>query len=415
MAQFIDRRPNGRHKSAVNRQRFIRRFKNQIRQAVRQAITKRHVTDIEAGEKITIPTKDISEPTIYHGIGGVREVVYPGNTDFLTGDRIKRPANEDALQGNEASDTGEGLDDFNFELTKEEFLDMFFDDLALPHLVKKQLNQAPSHKLIRAGFSAYGTPSNLNIIRTFRGAIGRRIALSAPYKKRLQQIIEQPETGSEEKGNNKTIPNEIEFLKKKIHSFPRIEALDLRYNNRIKQPNPSTQAVMFCLMDVSGSMDEEKKDMAKRFFILLYLFLTRNYEKIDIVFIRHHTVAKEVDEKEFFYSRETGGTVVSSALDLMKKIIQERYPIAYWNIYCAQASDGDNWNADSPYCQELLLKYLIPTMQYYAYIEIKPRQHQSLWEAFLTVKEKCPNFAMEHIENIEDIYPVFHDLFKRQT
>ena len=104
---------------------------------------------------------------------------------------------------------------------------------------------------------------------------------------------------------------------------------------------------MFCLMDVSGSMDEERKDIAKRFFILLYLFLTRNYERIEVVFIRHHTIAKEVDEDEFFHSRESGGTVVSSALKLMQEIIRERYPLTEWNIYAAQASDGDNWDDDS--------------------------------------------------------------------
>jgi uncharacterized sporulation protein YeaH/YhbH (DUF444 family) len=86
-----------------------------------------------------------------------------------------------------------------------------------------------------------------------------------------------------------------------------------------------TQAVMFCIMDVSGSMDESRKDTAKRFFILLYLFLKRVYDKIEVVFIRHHTAAAEVDEDEFFHSRESGGTVVSSALHLLDKIIDERY------------------------------------------------------------------------------------------
>src|SRR3989338_6106597 len=129
---------------------------------------------------------------------------------------------------------------------------------------------------------------------------------------------------------------------------------------------------MFCVMDVSGSMDEAKKEIAKRFFILLYLFLTKNYETIELVFIRHHTTAKEVNEKEFFYSRETGGTVVSSALELMRDIILYRYSSADWNIYGAQASDGDNWNNDSPRCADILMRDIMPYVQYFAYVEIMP-------------------------------------------
>ena len=207
----------------------------------------------------------------------------------------------------------------------------------------------------------------------------------------------------------------VAFLKKKIHAVPFIDTLDLRYNNRVRVPAPSTQAVMFCIMDVSGSMDEAKKEVAKRFFILLYLFLTKNYQKIELVFIRHHTSAKEVSENDFFYSRETGGTVVSSALELLNQIIAKRYHPKAWNIYVAQASDGDNWNADSPYCLELLRDNIMPMIQYFAYIEIMPRHHQSLWEMYLHVAEQYPQFAMENIDTVADIYPVFRALFKRKT
>jgi uncharacterized protein len=219
-------------------------------------------------------------------------------------------------------------------------------------------------------------------------------------------------------GNNETIEEltlQIDKLKNKINKIPFIDTFDLRYNNRIRQHAPTTQAVMFCIMDVSGSMDRIKKDIAKRFFILLYLFLKRNYEKIDVIFIRHHTSAKEVDEQEFFYSRETGGTVVSSALGLSAKILQERYDPLAWNIYFAQASDGDNWNADSPHCGKILLENLMPFTQYYAYIEIMPRLHQSLWDIYLTVKKQFPNFSMQTIHGVQDIYPVFRELFKRHT
>jgi hypothetical protein len=198
--------------------------------------------------------------------------------------------------------------------------------------------------------------------------------------------------------------------------IPFLDDFDLKYNNVIEVPRPSTSAVMFCLMDVSGSMTQDIKDMAKRFFILLYMFLKRNYQKIDVVFIRHHTTASEVDEQTFFYSRETGGTLVSSALRLMNEIIHERYPQESWNIYAAQASDGDNWADDSPACRELLIQKILPKLQYYTYVEITPRDHQALWYAFEDVAKRHPDrFAMQQIESLQDIYPVFHRLFEKKA
>jgi len=166
-------------------------------------------------------------------------------------------------------------------------------------------------------------------------------------------------------------------------------------------------------MDVSGSMDQATKDMAKRFYILLYQFLTRTYKNIEVVYIRHHTQAKEVDEQEFFYSQETGGTIVSSALKLMDDIIRERYAQGDWNIYAAQASDGDNWADDSPHCSEILRSRILKQVRYYAYIEITTRAHQSLWREYQAIAAQNENFAIQHIRGVEDIYPIFRELFKK--
>jgi uncharacterized protein len=207
---------------------------------------------------------------------------------------------------------------------------------------------------------------------------------------------------------------EIDRLRTRIAALPFIDTFDLRYQSFKKLPEPTSKAVMVCIMDVSGSMDQVRKNLAKRFFILLYLFLQRNYDKIDVVFIRHHTIAQEVDEQEFFYSRETGGTVVSSALNLAYDILKERYDSSVWNIYAAQASDGDNWDSDSTVCRDLLIEKLMPLMRYYAYVEITPRQHQSLWYAYQEVMSAHRHFAMQEIDGAEDIFPVFRELFKRQ-
>lgn len=418
MAHIIDRRLNGRNKSAVNRQRFLHRFKGQIKKAVTDAIAGRSITDMDNGEKITIPSKDISEPVFSHGRGGARESVHPGNRDFISGDSIDRPE-QGGKGGGKAGNSGEGMDDFVFEISREEFLGFFFEDLALPNLVKTQLSTQVKHKMVRAGYTSDGTPANINIIRSLRGAQGRRIALSAPHRMKLQEAEIELEallkTGREDTARAIELREEILRLKAKIENIPFIDTFDLRFNNRIRQPKPTTQAVMFCVMDVSGSMDQARKDIAKRFFILLYLFLTRTYEKIQLVFIRHHTIAMEVTEDDFFHSRETGGTVVSSALELMHKIIQERYPTSDWNIYAAQASDGDNWSDDSPYCRDIMINSIMPCVQYFAYIEITADQRQSLWREYETVKATFPNFAMREIENLADIFPVFRDLFKKQA
>ena len=419
MTQLIDRRQNAGKKSTVNRQRFLRRYKTQIKRAVSEAVGKRSITEIDKGEQITIPAKDISEPRFLGGRGGKREQVLPGNDTFIRGDRIQRPSGQSGDGGGgEASNTGAGEDDFVFQLSREEFLELYFEDLELPLLVKKELARITTLKTIRAGVTSSGIPSNINVLRSMKQATGRRVALASPYKQELkvqEEELERLLALSKQKPHElEKVKEEIERLKKRISAVPFIDTLDLRYNNRVRVPSPSTQAVMFCVMDVSGSMDEPKKDIAKRFFILLYLFLTKNYDKIELVFIRHHTSAKEVNEQDFFYSRETGGTVVSSALELLHQIIEARYHPAAWNIYVAQASDGDNWNADSRYCLELLDEKIMPLLQYFAYIEIMPRHHQSLWDVYQQVQQHYPNFSMENIDDVVDIYPVFRELFKRK-
>ncbi len=417
MLQIIDRRNDSKNKSAVNRNRFIRRFKGQIRNAVRDAIARRKVADIDNGEKVGIPAKDISEPQFRHGKGGRWSVVQPGNERFITGDEFDRPP-EGKGGASGASQDGEGVDDFAFTLSREEFLDIFFDDLALPRLVKTQLTRISEYKRVRAGFTSTGVPTNINVVRSLRGATGRRLAAGGPYQKALralrEELAELERCGAGDSERVGELRHEIARLLRRLEGLPFIDTFDLRYNSRIRIPAPSTQAVMFCLMDVSGSMDEEKKQIAKRFFMLLYLFLTRTYDQIEIVFIRHHTQAQEVDEDDFFHARETGGTVVSSALELMHRIVCERYASNVWNIYCAQASDGDNWDADSPKCRELLESRIVPLVQYYAYIEIAEGEPQNLWREYAKVKANHPQcFAMQQIGGLTDIYPVFRELFRK--
>ncbi len=418
MVRIIDRRFDSKKKSAVNRQRFVRRFKHQIRRAVSDAIQGRSIRDLDNGEQVSIPARDLAEPSMHHGRGGIWEQVFSGNDQFASGDLINRPLGGAGGSGKgKASNEGEHEDDFVFHLSRDEFLDLFFEDLELPRLIRTQLARVTEYKTQRAGFTSDGVPANINIVRSLRGALGRRLALGSPYAARLREIQAELDEALTRYGEDseevRALQEEIGLLRVKIDRIPFIDSFDLRYNNRIRVPRPTTQAVMFCVMDVSGSMDEERKATAKRFFMLLYLFLTRTYEHIDVVFIRHHTVAKEVDEEEFFHSRESGGTVVSSALVLMRDIIRERYANGQWNIYGAQASDGDNWDNDSPICRRLLDAEIMPWCQYFAYIEITAGEPQNLWREYEKLIGEREGFAMQRIESPADIYPVFRELFKK--
>ncbi|WP_286235483.1 YeaH/YhbH family protein [Thalassotalea sediminis] len=421
MANFIDRRLNGKNKSSVNRQRFIRRYKSQIKKSVEQAINKRGVTDTDSGESIIIPKKDLSEPIFHQGKGGVKDRVHPGNDQYSTGDRIKRPPQQSGQgtgQG-EASNSGEGEDDFVFSISKDEYLNLLFEDLELPNLEKNQLDKLIDYKTVRSGYCAEGVPANIDIVKSLQGSVARRIAMTSSKRKQLKALKQQLEELLADKLDHvtkvKALKKEIAALENKIASVPFIDTFDLRFRNYARQPVPTSKAVMFCLMDVSGSMDQATKDIAKRFYILLYLFLTRTYKTIDVVYIRHHTQAKEVDEQEFFYSQETGGTIASSALELMMDVINDRYNPREWNIYGAQASDGDNWADDSPHCYQLLMEKIMPVCRYFSYIEITQRAHQTLWHQYEKVAKANAHFAMQHIKSAEDIYPIFRELFKKNT
>jgi len=415
---IIDRRQQKRQKSAVNRQRFLKRFRKHIKEAVSDAVSKRSITDMDRGEEISIPKKDISEPIFHHGKGGSQRRVLPGNKDFIRGDRIDR-SGDGGRSGGKASNQGEGMDEFVFELNQQEFLDFVFEDLELPNLVRKQLKDSDSYNLVKGGYQRDGIPARLNIVQSLRGAKARRIALGGAIRREIKALEEELESLIDDEDaldRRKEIADGIDRSRRRLNQIPFLDDFDLRYNNMIRQPRPTTSAVMFCLMDVSGSMTQDIKELAKRFFVLLHLFLKRHYEKTEVVFIRHHTKADEVDEETFFYSRETGGTVVSSALELMQNIIRERYPTDSWNIYAAQASDGENWQDDSPRCRDLLVKSLLPLVQYFAYVEITSGQQQELWETYTEVLEKFPDrFAMRTVGDAADIFPVFHDLFERKS
>lgn len=431
MPIFIDRRLNPKDRSLGNRQRFLRRVRTELKRSVQEQIRAGKIAEVDGEHAISMPANGTDEPRFCEAKdSGRRQHVLPGNQRFTPGDQISKPGQGGGTGSSPGSQVAE--DDFRFVLSREEVLDLFFEDLELPDMVKLNLKEILACKPRRAGYSVSGSPTNISVARTMRNSHGRRIALRRPKREEVEAIlrelasleIEQEMDAGERYRRIIALREELDQLERRRRVIAFVDPVDIRFTRFDPQPQPNANAVMFCLMDVSGSMGEREKDLAKRFFVLLHLFLKRRYDRTELVFIRHTHTAQEVDEETFFYSTQSGGTVVSTALEEMQSIIAKRYPSQEWNIYAAQASDGDNLATDSERCLSLMDGEIMRLCQYFAYVEIIDERESeifgstdngtSLWRAYLAVKDKWRNFDMSRIARASDIYPVFRQLFTRQ-
>jgi uncharacterized sporulation protein YeaH/YhbH (DUF444 family) len=442
---IIDRRKNPKGKSLSNRQRFIRRAKKHLTERIHKNIVKRSITD-KGEESISIPTDGIQEPSFNNdGKTGDYDFVLPGNQDFIKGDTIEKPpaggGGGGAGQG-EASDSGGGEDEFQFSLTRDEYLDIVFEDLELPNLEEKNKENVTVWETHRSGYTTVGSPSQLNIEQSMIRSLGRRIALKFPKRKEIDKCEKEIERLEKEikhykeeikpmtknRAEIEELKLKIERLRKRHKAIPFIDPIDLRFNNFAKYPKPTSSAVMVCIMDVSASMGEREKELSKRFFLLLYLFLERKYENVDVIFIRHHTEAIECSEEDFFQSKETGGTVVSSGLLLANTILKERYSQAEWNAYIAQASDGDNFMSDIPILEETLVKHILPVVKFYTYVEIAGMYeqtrgfwaaaadaHTGMWKLYDSLHKQWPNLVSKKVKEAGEIIPVFREFFSKSS
>ncbi len=426
---IVDRRLNPSGKNLANRQRFMRRAKSLIRTAVHETTAGRSIKDADQEGEVSLPAQGVHEPSLHRSSsGGIRDHLLPGNKEYLEGDTIPRPQGGSGDGGSEGSPDGEGQDEFRFALSREEFVDLFLEDLELPDLAKRRLVNAEAVTWHRAGYSVTGSPANLALNRTVRNSLSRRIALRRPKTAEIQALrgeIAALTAERDEQARRLELEAELERKLRRTSLIPYIDPIDVRYKRFEAQPKPVAQAVMFCLMDVSGSMTEHMKDLAKRFYVLLYIFLKRRYKNVDVVFIRHTHQAQEVDEDTFFHSPETGGTVVSTALEEMQRVINERYSPDSWNIYAAQASDGDNTASDNDKTAALLVDVILPVCQYYAYLEVGPdseyfppsfiRRDSDLWQTYTAICHGGAPMAMRKVGHRRDIYPVFRELFAHKT
>ncbi|RZK00091.1 MAG: YeaH/YhbH family protein [Novosphingobium sp.] len=429
---IVDRRLNPGGKSLVNRQRFLRRAKALVQQAVRDSLKDRSIKDLEQEGEVTIPRDEVHEPSFRRGAsGGNREHILPGNKEYLSGDQIERPPGGGEGAGGHQ---GEGDDEFRFVLSREEFLDLFLDDLELPELAKKKLTSGEAEGVRQAGYSTSGSPSALSIGRTMRNSMSRRIALKRPRGEDMAKLEAEiarlealaKDTGADHAEELAKLREEYERLERRRKLITYVDPIDLRYRRFEPTPKPISQAVMFCLMDVSGSMTEHMKDLAKRFYALLHLFLKRCYRHLEVVFIRHTDRAEEVDEETFFYSRETGGTLVSTALEKMLQVMKDRYSPNDWNIYVAQASDGDNMPSDTAKTIALMADEIMPVAQYVAYLEVGREEDpmmamggplmraSDLWRSYGQIDGQNGKFVMRKVHHRREIYPVFRELFAKR-
>ncbi|AQS84769.1 MAG: YeaH/YhbH family protein [Acetobacter aceti] len=428
---IIDRRSNPHGKNLENRRRALERARGAVQKAVRDAVANGKIREIGDGKAVSIPADALHEPGFHRVFTqGERHIILTGNHEFSRGDKLRRPPSGGGGKGGgpgQAGTDGGGEDAYRFILSRDEFLDLFFDDLELPDLIKREISATETAAPSRAGLSNDGSPSQLDLGRTIRYSMARRIGLGRPKPAELDEIEARITELEEVRPLSSAQLEELEELREKrgnlrqrMNRIPWVDPVDLRYRRFAPTPKPSTRAVMFCLMDVSGSMTERMKDLAKQFFLLLHVFLEKRYKTLDVVFIRHAETAEEVDEETFFHDPRTGGTVVSTALEEMLQVQRARYPVQQWNIYVAQASDGDNSPSDTPQVVRLLGEEILPLVQYYAYIEVTGsgaiiRGETDLWQAYRSVAEKQPHLAIRQVSDRKEIFPVFRDLFARKT
>jgi uncharacterized sporulation protein YeaH/YhbH (DUF444 family) len=417
MSTLIDARHRGRDKSADNRARFLRRFKGLLRTKVADLAKQRSIRDSTQGAEVELSPNDISEPRFRHRAGsGAESRVLPGNERFTRGQTIPRrpPAGG---QGPGGGDPGEGdsEDVFRFALTRDEYLAILFDDLELPRLLRTQQADMTETRMRRAGYTRQGVPGTLAVPRTMKTSLARRIALAGSLREQLRMTRVRLET-LEQTPQQEQVPDEakalrahLEALENRLRTVPFLDELDLRYRASVPFQLPRTAAVMICLMDVSSSMDEDLKDIAKRFFLLLYLFLERKYERIELVFVRHTDDAEECDEREFFHGTKSGGTRVLAGLQKVSEIAN-RYASAQWNLYLAQASDGDAFGDDGARSAQFLSEHLCEQLRFAVYLGVGNEENSTLARNYRSVMDG-PNFSMAHAATRDQVYPAFRTLF----
>jgi uncharacterized sporulation protein YeaH/YhbH (DUF444 family) len=397
---FVDRRKTGRGKSLNNRQKLLDRVKESIRSAKPGDIDAGGMKSTGSGSQKTLanPVKiardALHEPTFHYDPGtGERDIVLVGNDTWERGDEFPIETSGQGGGGrSRGSGPGEdGEDDFIINISRTEFFDVFFEDCELPDLQETNEKDLPEAMWKPAGFQKEGNAAQLSVVRSYRNAIGRRRALTSDSRAELEELLEELEKLDEILEGNplnavasakwKELTLRVEELQTKISATPMFEKVDLRYRKSEKVQIKTADAALIMIMDISGSMDEEKKRTARKLFSLQYAFIKRKYPNTDLVFIYHTDTAEEVNEEEFFTTRKSGGTIVSPALQLAETIIKSRYDTRQTNIYLSYVSDGDNWDPDNAKVMEVMEGGLLNRLRHAVYAQVGNSYMPSMYGA----------------------------------
>jgi uncharacterized sporulation protein YeaH/YhbH (DUF444 family) len=441
---YIDRRKAGRGKSLPNRQKLIKRVKQFIKQASPQNIGN---SGVSSNNNTTSPVRvtgsALEEPRFAYARGGIDTIIVIGNKEYNRGDEIQVPDAEDGSAVGQPGESGE--DSFIVNVAKDEFLNLFFEDCELPNLTNEKYTEKLDKTQQPSGFSSVGSPAQLSVIRTYKQSLGRRWALMRPYKDELEELQKQLNDAEEKHKLEQTkelederskLEQKIIAIKEKIYFLNSFDKSDLRFRKKEAKPLKTVDAVLIMVMDISGSMDEYKKTIARRWFALLYAFIKKRYNNTELVFIAHTDEAFEMSEDDFFTTKMNGGTKVSSALELVNSIIKSRYDCNKTNIYISHASDGDNWDEDNEVVVSQMIgeDAIMEKTQMFSYIEVgKQRlgtagmwfsntltaanQNTSLWEAYdkarLKHSAKSRKMTLSIIETPDECYQVFKNVFKK--
>ncbi len=365
-------------RSARDRLRHRQKIKDTIRNNIGDIIAEESIIGRDKDKIIKIPIRSIKEYRFIYGENSAG--VAQGNGSQKPGDVVGKSDPGDPSIGQGGGDQP-GVDAFETDVTLEELIAIMFDDLELPELEKRAFRQIVSENATkRKGRRHAGIRPRLDKKTTAKNRIRRKLAVR----------------GS----------REIDFDNEETR-FP-FHTDDMRYYHVVPTTREASNAVVFCIMDTSGSMGTVKKYLARSFYFLLYQFVRQKYQNVEVVFIAHHTEAKEVTEKEFFHKVESGGTYISSGYRKAVDLIQDRYHPSLWNIYAFHCSDGDNFYSDNERAVQAA-EELCKVCNLFGYGEIKPSGSAyysgSMLEVFSQIKRD--NFFMVVIEKKEDLWPAF--------
>lgn len=374
-------------RSAGDRARHRRKIEKAIKEGIHDIVAEESIIGENGKKKFRIPVRGIKEYRFVYGENGNHSVGSGQGSDLERGQVIgQKKKSKGKGSGEEKAGNEEGEEFYEVELTLEQVADYLFNDLDLPNFEKKKSTEVVSKKIKRKGYRTKG--------------IRPRLDKKKSAKERIKRMKKEEFSGKRESDSDE----DFSFIEQ-----------DLRYKHYKVDEKRTSSAVIFFLMDVSGSMGTTKKFLSRSFFFLLYHFIRSRYDKVEIVFVSYEAKAQEVDEKSFFERGSSGGTIASTGVKMVGDIIEERYHPSSWNIYAFHSSDGDNWPTDNENVENAL-RQILPKLQFYGYCEIEPSSERMRWLRETSLSKVLEKFEGEKFKtsNItckQDIWQAFYHFF----